>query len=586
MLDSTNYLGIGEGVKPSDLHSRRRLTKEHHMTDKGKRRVVIITGGGGDIGGNAALEIARQGAVIIAVDSGVGVQGEALNEPTAAEIASRIRAQGGTARSSTISVTDREAMNSLFEEVALEFGSLDAVINAAGILRFKKVTDASEDDWRTLLEVHLDGYLNVLHAALPIMAQAGFGRIVGITSGSGLARPQINGLAYGCAKRAVAALTWQLAPFLPEGISVNVLSPIAASRMTRESIADHAGTTAAGLDLSAMPQPADMAAAAAYLSSEQFGWCSGEAIFSSGSEISLIGRPKFIEAVRTDGVENFGAALETLFPVVFAPGENQQRAGGGSNQRFGPIFDQTSTEITSANESRRTCMIISDDHALAQSVGSAITSWDFTPLGVGGWRPFCATVSEIPQGFEAVSAAVVRASEVSDGIDAVVVILSAESRQSSSRPESWQDVIDTHSTVTNQVATHGAWLHAVFEQANRDRRPLRVVHLTAATTPAGKTTAQALVQMVRAANETPAASPILCFSVALETARPEDDAAIGQLVARLVGADDASALAGAELAACEGWIGLRNHPGPVASFSFGNGTIPSWVDAALRQTIM
>ena len=99
-------------------------------------------------------------------------------QPTAAQTAKRIEAEGGVARASTASVTDRDAVRSLFADVVGEFGSLDIVVNTAGILRFASFLDAAEDDWRAVLDVHLNGYLNVLSEALPVMAAAGYGRIV------------------------------------------------------------------------------------------------------------------------------------------------------------------------------------------------------------------------------------------------------------------------------------------------------------------------------------------------------------------------------------------------------------------------
>ncbi|MGH3152988.1 MAG: SDR family NAD(P)-dependent oxidoreductase, partial [Streptosporangiaceae bacterium] len=148
----------------------------------------MVTGGGGGIGSQACFELARQGVAVIAMDPGVGLEGEPLHEPTAKAVAEKIRASGGTARSSQASVTDRDAVRELFHEVVTEFGSLDIVINTAGILRFPSFFDASQDDWAAVLDVHLNGYLNVLAEALPIMAEAGYGRIVGVTSGVGLAR--------------------------------------------------------------------------------------------------------------------------------------------------------------------------------------------------------------------------------------------------------------------------------------------------------------------------------------------------------------------------------------------------------------
>src|SRR6516164_3031777 len=114
----------------------------------GRPRTAVVTGGGGGIGTAVALELARRGVAVVAMDPGVGLQGEPLNEPTAAQAARRIAAEGGVARASMASVTDRGAVRSLFADVVGEFGSLDIVVNTAGILRFASFLDASEDDWR------------------------------------------------------------------------------------------------------------------------------------------------------------------------------------------------------------------------------------------------------------------------------------------------------------------------------------------------------------------------------------------------------------------------------------------------------
>ena len=97
-------------------------------------------------------------------------------------------------------------MRNLFAELVDEFGALDAVVNVAGISRATGFAHGEEDDWRAVLSVHVDGYLNVLRAALPLMAEAGHGRILGVTSGSGWRAADAG--AYSCAKRAVSALTW------------------------------------------------------------------------------------------------------------------------------------------------------------------------------------------------------------------------------------------------------------------------------------------------------------------------------------------------------------------------------------------
>ena len=144
---------------------------------------------------------------VVTVDPGVKVDGTPGEGGEEATTAQRIVEAGGQARASNISVTDEDAVRGLFAELVDEFGALDAVVNVAGISRPTGFAHGEEDDWRAVLSVHLDGYLNVLRAALPHMTAAGHGRILGVTSGSGWRAADAG--AYSCAKRAVAALTWQ-----------------------------------------------------------------------------------------------------------------------------------------------------------------------------------------------------------------------------------------------------------------------------------------------------------------------------------------------------------------------------------------
>jgi hypothetical protein len=90
--------------------------------------------------------------------------------------------------------------------------------------------------------------------------------------------------------------------------------------------------------------------------------------------------------------------------------------------------------------------------------------------------------------------------------------------------------------------------------------------------------------MARSANDTPAVG-IDVFSVAMESADRGDAAALAHLVARLVAAEDTVALRGAELVVQHQWIGVRSHPGPIATVSFGGPAIPAWVPDALRDAL-
>ncbi|MGH3189691.1 MAG: SDR family NAD(P)-dependent oxidoreductase, partial [Streptosporangiaceae bacterium] len=414
------------------------------MTDPSRRRpAAVVTGGGGGIGTAVALELARRGIAVVAMDPGAGLQGEPLNEPTAEQTARRIAAEGGIARASTASVTDRDAIRSLFAGVVGEFGSLDIVVNTAGILRFASFLDASEDDWRAVLDVHLNGYLNVLSEAIPVMAAAGYGRIVGVTSGAGLARAAADSAHYSCAKRAVAAVTWQLAGLLPEGVALNALSPIAATRMVTGAMTGADGARRHGnLDLSGLPPAHDMAPAAAYLASQEAGSCRGQVIFSAGPELSVISPPRLLEAVRTEHTADFAASLDTLVPVVLTAAEAQQRSTGGSNARFGPVFDQPGTTGPvpgPASAATSNCLVISDNAAIASSIAAALARCGMTAIDIAA-RPLSTQPASLPTGFAAAGAALQRVAQAPGGIDAVVIAPGPFAADGAVAP-SWQQML-------------------------------------------------------------------------------------------------------------------------------------------------
>ena len=553
------------------------------MTDR--RPAAVVTGGGGGIGTAVAVELARRGVAVVAMDPGVGVQGEPLNEPTAAQTAERIVAEGGVARASTASVTDRGAVRSLFADVIAEFGALDIVVNTAGILRYAPFLDASEPDWRAVLDVHLTGYLNVLSEAVPLMAAAGYGRIVGVTSGAGLARASGDAAAYACAKRAVAAVTWQLAGLLPEGIALNALSPLAATRMTTRAVTrGDTAQAAGGLDLSGLPPAQDMAPLAAFLASEQAGSCRGQVIFSAGPELSVISPPRLLEAIRTERTADFAASLDTLVPVVLGPAEAQQRSTGGSNARFGPVFDHPGTAGPVPGPTTSNCLVITDHAALATSIAAALARCGLTAIDLTG-RPLPTPghPAPLPAGFAAAEAAVERAAHAAGGINAVIIAPGPFAASGPPAP-SWPQLLASFAPTADHVLSHAGWLQAVARYAVRTSRPVRVMHLTDATSPALRAAAQAVAQLARCASLV-RPGLIDVFSIALETAEPADRQPVADLTARLLWSGDATALRGAELVARPDWIGLRSHPAPTATASYGTSALPPWIPDWLRESV-
>ena len=385
------------------------------------RRVVVVTGGGAGIGAAIAEELGRNGDVVVTVDPLVTLDGTERLSTTGETTADRIVAAGGSARASSVSVTDAVGVRDLFGGLVEEFGRLDAVVNVAGITRPTTFASGSEEDWLGVLSVHLDGYLNVLRAALPIMAAAGHGRILGVTSGSGWRAADTG--AYGCAKRAVAALTWQLGPLAPPGVVVNAISPIAVTRMvtaalerTRAASGGSRGSASGGLSLGSMPDPEELGPLGAHLVSDGFSWCRGQVIFAGGSEIAVVDPPRLIEVVRNDRVPSLAALLDAVVPKAFGAAEAEQASTGGGNPRFGPIFDQpVETELPSSAVA--SCAVVSDRPELAAAVTHA--------LSARGVRPHVVAVDDPRPTFSGSVAALRATAESAGPLDAVVVALSS-----------------------------------------------------------------------------------------------------------------------------------------------------------------
>ncbi|HMK64015.1 MAG TPA: SDR family NAD(P)-dependent oxidoreductase, partial [Acidimicrobiales bacterium] len=340
----------------------------------GRQRVAVVTGGGGGIGAAVAEELGGRGWFVVTVDPLVTLDGtERLPEPQETT-AGRIVAAGGTARASSVSVSDAAAVQELFQDLTDRHGAVDAVVNVAGITRKSGFAEGTEEDWLALLTVHLGGFLNVLGAALPLMAASGHGRVVGVTSGSGWRAADAGG--YSCAKRVVASLTWQLGSLTPAGVTVNAISPIAATRMVAAAVerARQEGRTGGGGGLSlfkSMPGPEALAPLGAHMVSDEFGWCTGQVLFAGGSETAVIDQPRLIEVVRTDDVASLPHVLKTVIPRAFATAEANQQSDGGGNPRFGPVFDEASASDLSPADVR-SCAVVSDRPVLASAIAGVL----------------------------------------------------------------------------------------------------------------------------------------------------------------------------------------------------------------------
>ena len=194
-------------------------------------KVAIITGAGGGLGREHALLLAQHGARIVVNDLGGSVDGTGQGD-AADVVVEEIRAAGGEAVANKDSVADREGAKRIVETAVSTFGTVDIVVNNAGILRDKSFKKMTLDEWDMVINVHLNGSAYVTWHAWPIMYEKNYGRVIFTSSVSGILGSfgQAN---YGAAKMGMVGLMNNLSrEGASHNIHTNCLSPGAATRMT------------------------------------------------------------------------------------------------------------------------------------------------------------------------------------------------------------------------------------------------------------------------------------------------------------------------------------------------------------------
>jgi len=197
-------------------------------------KVAIITGAGGGLGRSHALELAKRGARIVVNDLGGSLDGQGGDAGPAAKVAQEINDLGGEAVASNDSVSTPEGGKAIVARAVEEFGTVDIVINNAGILRDKTFHNLTPELLTPVIDVHLLGAFYVTQPAWLIMREKSYGRVINTSSNSGILGNfgQSN---YGAAKMGLVGFTRVLAN---EGrkynIKVNAIAPVAKTRMTEE----------------------------------------------------------------------------------------------------------------------------------------------------------------------------------------------------------------------------------------------------------------------------------------------------------------------------------------------------------------
>ena len=255
-------------------------------------KVAIVTGAGRGIGREIAKNFAKEGARVVVNDLGGAVDGTGQSD-IAEQVVAEIRAAGGEAVASGISVASIEGGKAIFEQAIDTWGQCDVLVNNAGILRDRTIFKLSEDEWDAVMDVHLKGHFACTQPFCRYIRDTGrlACRIVNFSSTSGL-YGNFGQANYGAAKAGVAGFSRVLAlELMKYQCTVNTIAPAAATRMTIP-LREARGLEADPDDLAQGPQ--QLGPVVTWLASPEAQQVTNQIFYVSGGELGIMQQPKVI----------------------------------------------------------------------------------------------------------------------------------------------------------------------------------------------------------------------------------------------------------------------------------------------------
>ncbi len=226
-------------------------------------RTVVITGGAQGIGLALCRLFASVGATTYLVD---------VDESAAASAAAGL---AGDVRALQADVSQTSDVEAVVARIVAETGRIDVLVNNAGVLRDTVLWKLTDEDWDTVIGVHLDGTFRCTRAVVPTMRQQGYGRIINVTSYTGL-HGNVGQSAYASAKSGIIGFTKTAAKELARfGITCNAISPAARTRMIDSIPEERLAQMAAEVPMGRFADPQEIAAAVAFLGSEEAAYITG-----------------------------------------------------------------------------------------------------------------------------------------------------------------------------------------------------------------------------------------------------------------------------------------------------------------------
>ncbi len=289
-------------------------------------KAVLVTGAGGGIGRDFALAMAAAGASVLVNDLGTSVSGEGASATPAQKVAEEIRAAGGRAAVSGDSVADWASANRIVQSALDAFGRLDAVVNNAGILRDRFFFNMSVEEWRAVIDVHLNGSFYVARAAATHFRSQQSGVYIHMTSTSGLVG-NLGQANYSAAKLGIVGLSKSIALDMARyNVRSNCIAPFAWSRMIG-SIPTETPEQQGRVEKLKSLQTAKIAPLAVCLASDAAREVTGQVFAVRGNEIFLMSQSRPRRSVHRAGGWTPETVAEHALPALrasFYPLERSQ----------------------------------------------------------------------------------------------------------------------------------------------------------------------------------------------------------------------------------------------------------------------
>ncbi|SFA54276.1 3-oxoacyl-[acyl-carrier-protein] reductase [Parageobacillus thermantarcticus] len=250
------------------------------MSERFKGRVAFVTGGSRGIGKAIVERFAEEGAKVAFID---------LNEEALHITAKELKEKGYEVYAKVASVTDREQVETAVKEIVDQFGSIDILVNNAGVIRDNLLFKMTDDDWKTVMDVHLKGAFYCARAVQKYMVEKRYGRIINISSTSALGnRGQAN---YAAAKAGIQGFTKTLAIELGKfGITTNAVAPGFIETDMTKATAERLGisfeeliqASVAKIPVGRSGKPEDVAQAVAFFADEKSSFINGQVLYVAG----------------------------------------------------------------------------------------------------------------------------------------------------------------------------------------------------------------------------------------------------------------------------------------------------------------